>query len=93
MKPSLTLLQDGASQKGADGSSNIIGRKSAQKESDEFAARKKDKMREKRRKSKQEDGPKMRYTRSAAVFGQIQDAKAMKADKPAAQQTSNRLKL
>lgn len=58
---------------------NIIGRKSAQEDSLKIAARKKEQLRQKRKRSKLEDGPKQKFTKSASVFKQIEDAKANKS--------------
>lgn len=86
--------QDGASKKQAEEGGNIIGRKSAQKDAADGAASKKDRMKAKRKRSKQEDAPAIKYNKSSAVFGQIQDAKSLKPSKNAgASTTSNSLKL
>ena len=78
----------------ADGDSNIIGRKSAKLESLEDAAERQSRKKEKRKRNKEEDGPKMNYTKSATVFGRIQDAKDSKMAKKAAPAVSSKsLKL
>ena len=62
-----------------DGTSNIIGRKSAEHDAAELAAAKKAK-KSKKRKAQEEAAapPKIKYTKSAAVFGHIQDARGAK---------------
>lgn len=76
--------------------SNVIGQKSADEDAQTTAAQKKAKLREKRKRSKQEDGPKPKYTKSASVFKHIEDAKALKgsaADSKTLRATSSSLKL
>ena len=87
-------MQDGDSRKQGEDGDNIIGRKSAQKDAADVAASKKERMKAKRKRSKQEDVPSMKYNKSSAVFGRIQDAKSAKPSKAAVTSTtSNSLKL
>jgi hypothetical protein len=68
---------DGGKKAASDGKSNIVGRKSADDDASAAAAEKKSRKKAKRKRGKEEDGPtgpKIMYTKSAAVFGKIQDA-------------------
>jgi len=83
----------------SDGKSDVIGRKSAKDDDSVAAAEKKSRKKAKRKRGKEEDGPtgpKIKYTKSAAVFGKIQDAINSKgASKAAAlsSKSSKHLKL
>ena len=61
-----------------DGTRNIIGRKSAEHDAAELADAKKAKKTKKRKAQEAEAPPKIKYTKSAAVFGHIQDARDAK---------------
>lgn len=50
----------------------------------EDAAERRALRKEKRKRSREEEGPKISYTKSAAVFGRIQDARNSKPAKKAA---------
>ena len=55
--------------------SNVIGRKSAKREDAVEAAAKHKKKKQKRARTRPDDGPKIKYNKSSAVFGKLQDAK------------------
>ena len=76
-----------------------MGRKSAEEDAAAAAAEKKARKKAKRKRGREEEGPtapKIKYTKSAAVFGKIQDAinskGAAKAAGPATKSSKN-LKL
>ena len=56
------FVQGDAPQKEAADGGNIIGRKSAQKDTADLAAQKKERMKAKRKRSKQEDAPTLKST-------------------------------
>jgi hypothetical protein len=95
----LPPLQADGGKKAGDGKSNVVGRKSAEDDASAMAAEKSNKKKAKRKRGKEEDGPaapKIKYTKSAAVFGKIQDAiNAKGAGKAAApsSKSSKNLKL
>lgn len=69
-----------------DGSSNIIGRKSAAGDAAALAAEKK--ARKKKKTSGEEAaGSKIKFTKSAAVFGKIQDERESKRQKASTLET------
>lgn len=93
------MQAEGAQEKQPPGKSNIIGRKSAEDDASVVAAEKKSRKKAKRKRGREEDGPtasKIKYTKSAAVFGKIQDAinsKGAAKTMPATSKSSKNLKL